>query len=220
MSHITDIWTARSEVNTSMAILPDGCRDLIIKCKDSHSPTWFVSPLFDQSEMVQSQARTSSIGFRLKPGIALNNDKLNHYMRSVKLNIEDQTINTNIEDMLNSVAYLDPSIEEALSCLSSDVNSVMQAASLLGVSSRSLQRLLIKQTERSPSYWLQLARVRKAAKHLTQIVPLADTADLYGFSDQSHMSREFQRWFKTSPTQLINATDLSAQLQVPGYAFD
>ncbi|WP_052702296.1 AraC family transcriptional regulator [Marinomonas sp. S3726] len=231
MSHITDVWSAHSHSNGSILILPDGCRDLIIKTHQADHQTkpslWFVSPLFEHTQAVQTQANTHSLGFRLKPGMQIEQEKLVRYMPLFKLDSHDEKaishdkkIISQLEDMLNEVTSIKPCVEEALTSLASDLTNVTQTAKQLGMSTRSLQRMLIKETDKSPSYWFQLARARKAAKHLSQTSTMADTADLYGYSDQSHMCREFQRWFKLSPTQLLNNPMLMAQLDSTGYGFD
>ncbi|EAQ65348.1 AraC-type DNA-binding domain-containing protein [Marinomonas sp. MED121] len=235
MSHITDVWSAHSHSNGSILILPDGCRDLIIKTHQvnnrTHPSLWFVSPLFEHTQAVQTQANTHTLGFRLKPGVKIEQEKLVKYMPLFKLDNEaishdekaisqDQKAISQLEDMLNEVTSIKPCVEEALTSLASDLFNVTQAAKQLGMSTRSLQRMLIRETDKSPSYWLQLARARKAAKHLGQTKTMADTAVLYGYSDQSHMCREFQHWFKLSPTQLLNNPMLMAQLDSTGYGFD
>ena len=228
MSHVTDVWSAHSHSDGSLLILPDGCRDLIIKTHQANNQAepalWFVSPLFEHTQAVQTQANTHSLGFRLKPGMQIEQEKLVKYMPLFKLDNEainhDKKAISQLEDILNEVTSIKPCVEEALTSLASDLTNITQVAKQLGMSSRSLQRMLIKETDKSPSYWFQLARARKAAKHLGQTNAMADTADLYGYSDQSHMCREFQRWFKLSPTQLLNDAMLMAQLDSTGYGFD
>lgn len=228
MSHVTDVWSAHSHSDGSLLILPDGCRDLIIKTHQANNQAepalWFVSPLFEHTQAVQTQANTHSLGFRLKPGMQIEQEKLVKYMPLFKLDNEainhDKKAISQLEDILNEVTSIKPCVEEALTSLASDLTNITQVAKQLGMSTRSLQRMLIKETDKSPSYWFQLARARKAAKHLGQTNAMADTADLYGYSDQSHMCREFQRWFKLSPTQLLNDAILMAQLDSTGYGFD
>jgi len=211
---ITSIWSGKSTKASNNIILPDGCRDLIIKIKDGHAPDWYVSPLFDQTTNIKIEANTSTLGFRLKPGIRIAENDLIANITSNKLDVSE------LENTLNEFTHLNTSVEEALQCLASNVMSVQQASLMLGVSTRTLQRLILKETARSPSYWFQLARVRKAARSLSQILPLAEVADRYGFSDQSHMCREFKRWFQTSPTEVIKNSEITAQLTATGYGIE
>lgn len=213
-NRIASVWSGKSTTASNVIVLPDGCRDLIVKIKEGHAPDWFVSPLFDQSKVIQIEANTSTMGFRLKSGVRIAEDALISRITDNKLDIDE------LENTLNEFTHLHASVEEALGCLASDVTSVNQASLILGVSTRTLQRFVLKETERSPSYWFQLARVRKAARSLTQVLPLVDVADLYGFSDQSHMCREFKRWFHTSPSEIIKSPEIVDQLTASGYGFE
>lgn len=213
-NRITSVWSGKSTIASNVIVLPDGCRDLIVKIKEGHAPDWFVSPLFNQSKVIQIEANTSTMGFRLKPGVGIAEDALIARIADNKLDIAE------LENTLNEFTHLNTSVEEALGCLASDVTSVNQASLILGVSTRTLQRFVLKETERSPSYWFQLARVRKAARSLTQTLPLVEVADLYGFSDQPHMCREFKRWFHTSPSKIIKSPEITDQLTATGYGFD
>jgi AraC-like DNA-binding protein len=211
---ITSIWSGKSTTASNTIILPDGCRDLIIKIKDGHAPDWYISPLFNQAKIIQIEANTSTLGFRLKPGICIAEGELIASITDNKLDIKT------LENTLNEFSHLNNAVAEALECLASDVISVQQASLMLGVSTRTLQRLVLKETARSPSYWFQLARVRKAARSLSQTIPLVEVADHYGFSDQSHMCREFKRWFHTSPTEIIKNSEITTQLTATGYGFE
>ena len=69
----------------------------------------------------------------------------------------------------------------------------------LGVSERSLQRLVSAATGRPPLYWKRLARLRRAARALGSESPLTALAADHGFADQAHMNLEFQRWMGLTP---------------------
>lgn len=148
----------------------------------------------------------------MKPGTYISERKLLGI-------IEKNDIHTNdIQNLIDDFTSRDNSIEEALNCLaSSDISSVKEASLRLGVNIRTLQRLIFKSTERTPSYWIQLARIRKTARSLTKSTSLAGTADINGFSDQSHMSREFKRWLNISPSEAQKNTDIMTQLNNIGY---
>lgn len=72
----------------------------------------------------------------------------------------------------------------------------------LGVSARTLQRRFVQSGLPSPEFWRLLARARRAAGLLATAAPLAGIACDCGYSDQAHMTRDFARWFGTSPAQL------------------
>jgi AraC-like DNA-binding protein len=194
--------------------VPDGCRDLIVTIKEGQAPVWKISPLFDRSEMIHIDENTRSWGFRLQPGVSIDENRLLENIGNEELYIDK------VESALNECIYIDPNTQEALACLSRDASSIAQAAAQLGVSTRTLQRHLQKSTDRTPGYWFQLARARKAAQHLilNTSLPFIEVANTYGFSDQSHMSREFNRWFQCSPSDLLNCQEMTDQLMNTGYS--
>lgn len=69
----------------------------------------------------------------------------------------------------------------------------------VGLSAYALLRLFKKQTGISP-YLLQAAlRIKQAKKQLRSGINPAQTAASCGFSDQSHMTRQFRRWMGITP---------------------
>lgn len=206
------IWNASFCAATSSIVIPDGCRDLIVKTRENEKPNWLVSPLYDSSELIQIEASCEYTGFRLSPGAEIKEHELLSYIETKRLNVED------VKNFINDFITTESSIDEALKCFATEIGSVTQISALLGVSSRTLQRLVISKTERTPSYWMQLARIRKAARSLSQATCLIDVAQNYGFSDQSHMNREFKRWFKLTPVQVLNSPAIIKQLSDKGYA--
>ena len=130
---------------------------------------------------------------------------------------------------LESFTELKRELDQALSCLASDVSSIAQAANLLGVSVRTLHRYILQGTGRSPLFWLRLARVRKAGRAVmssctlaeslaeSQAESLAEIAFDHGFSDQAHMSREFRKWLSITPSGLRGGGMQGGQLLERGY---
>ena len=211
-SHLISTWHANISAATSTVVIPDGCRDLIVKTLENEKPNWLVSPLYDRTEHVQIEASCNYIGFRLSPGAEIKEHELLAYIETKQLHADD------VKDFIGDFISTKSSIDEALRCFASEMGSVKQISTLLGVSTRTLQRLVLSKTQRTPSYWLQLARIRKAARSLSQSACLVDVAENYGFSDQSHMNREFQRWFGLTPVQVLNSPAIIKQLHDKGYA--
>ncbi|OHU85805.1 MULTISPECIES: helix-turn-helix domain-containing protein [Pseudoalteromonas] len=205
-------WQAEYSRTSSTVIIPDGCRDLIVKTLGNGKPNWFVSELFDSSELVQIEANSQWVGFRLSPGAQIKEQALLEYIEAKQCHAQD------VESFIGEFVSSESSIEEALECFACDTGSIKQSAAQLGVSVRTLQRLVLHKTNRTPSYWLQLARLRKAARSLTHSTLLADVAHNHGFSDQSHMNREFQRWLGLTPVQLLSSPAIIKQLNSKGYA--
>lgn len=210
-SNLIAVWDATFDAGVSSIVIPDGCRDLIVKIVGNEKPDWFVSPLFDQSKLFQVEDHCTYSGFRLSPGASLKEDGILSYIERKKLHADE------VKEIIDDFIIIEDSVKEALGCLACELGSVKQVSGQLGVSVRTLQRLILNKTERTPGYWLQLARIRKAAKSLCPDVDLIDVAEKYGFSDQSHMNREFQRWFKLTPLQLLNTPSVIRQLNGKGY---
>ena len=211
-SSLISVWGTNFSSVTSAIVIPDGCRDLIVRTIGPEKPNWFVSPLFDQSESVQIEANCEYVGFRLSPGADIKERELLTYIESKQLHVEE------VNDVIDDFVTTENSVKEALACFANEVGSIKQSSALLGVSIRTLQRLVLNKTKRTPGYWLQLARIRKAARGLSHNLCLADVAENYDFSDQSHMNREFQRWFGLTPVQVLNSPAIIRQLNNIGYA--
>lgn len=57
MSHrLISIWNSSHSTADSAIVLPDSCRDLIMKTVGNECSRWFVSLLFDQSQPVRVEA--------------------------------------------------------------------------------------------------------------------------------------------------------------------
>lgn len=213
---ILDTWSYTTTQIHQATVLPDGCRDLIQRVPRHGTSSWFVSALDDTARHVTIGADQCMRGFRLRPGVQVNEERLLHLVSSMNVEsgafLEAEEVCERIEDCCEMSA----NTEDALAVLQR-VNSVAIAAQELGVSVRTLQRHLFRATGRTPVYWLQLARIRFAAREMLRGVSLVELADVVGFSDQAHMTREFQRWFQLTPTQFQRNSILVEQIQQLGY---
>ena len=204
-------WEFSAKTSVSTLVIPDGCRDLIFWSSQSGAPNWSISSLDESAYPVSIKKGDFLKAHRLRPGTFIGEEKLLDSVRQLADGLGD------IADRLGNYTSLLPSVEEALVCIASGVQTVNEAASLLGVSTRTLQRLLKGKTGRTPARWLSLARVRKTARIAPLSQCLAETALACGYSDQSHMNREFKRWFNVSPAKIGKAMEIQTQLAQPGY---
>ncbi|PIE16552.1 MAG: AraC family transcriptional regulator [Rhodobacterales bacterium] len=211
MSVILEQWDFAAAQNRNVTVLPDGCRDLIMRKRPGAAPIWFVSDLDSQAYQVRMRRGDCFYGFRLHPGVRVEEEALLH-------SLTDGMSAAQIRERLHSYTSRNANVTEALACLASGVVSVAQAAAELGVQPRRLQRLLRHQTQRSPAFWLRLARLRKAAMRMTPRTHLAALAYDLGFADQSHMTREFRSWFGVTPHQIKAQAGWQADNMVAGYA--
>ncbi|MFG2002269.1 helix-turn-helix domain-containing protein [Spirillospora sp. NPDC048911] len=84
---------------------------------------------------------------------------------------------------------------------------VAQAARTLGVSTRTLQRLFAEYVGASPKWVLRRARLHEAAARADRggTVDWAELAADLGYSDQSHLTRDFTATVGTSPAAYARA---------------
>lgn len=90
-----------------------------------------------------------------------------------------------------------------------------------GVSARALHRSLTAETGLAPKQLTRLVRIRKTLDRLNDFPSdgtLSDLSLAAGFSDQSHMTREFRALLATSPDRLRR--DMVRRQQVPRYSAD
>ena len=204
-------WQTSVTEKSNAIILPDGCRDLILKTVNNGRPQWHISPLFDQAKTVPLEAHSTFTGFRLKPGVSIAHEQLLSVLEQHEESIDD------ISTLLSDYTHVKSSVDEALNCLATEVDSVKQAAQELGVSPRTLQRIIVNNTSKSPTYWILLARARRAARALTTSMSFAELAEIHGYADQSHMNREIKRWFNTTPSAIRATPSIVSQLYSKGY---
>lgn len=206
---IDDIWRFQSS-GEAKAVLPDGCRDLIFS--SAQMSKWFVSDLYEGLHVSQSQSGTQMFGVRFNPGVEIDEqflcDRVSQY------GVDDVA---KIRDVVLDHAHVCQDVTDAIICLSELNVSIARSARLLGVSTRSFQRILSTKTGKSPVFWRQLSRVRQAGRQLYANDNMAEFAFEAGFSDQGHMVREFRRWFGVTPTQFLTQPDLRAQLHGGAY---
>ena len=75
-------------------------------------------------------------------------------------------------------------------------------AKLCGMSARALERKFKAHFGMTPAQVRSLIRATRAAEQICNTtMPLADVAHRFGFSDQSHMTREFKKFFGITPNE-------------------
>lgn len=208
---VLEHWQHHTRADTRSLVLPDGCRDLICRQTPGQAPQWLVSPLADTACAVDCGAGTRFWGYRLQPGTTVDETALLAAVRNCP------TPDTaDVLGWLDAFARQDPRVTEALHSLSG-TGRVAVTVRQLGVTERSLERLLAAATGRTPGYWQALARVRRAARALAHPTPLAAVAADLGYADQAHMGREFRRWFGVSPGRLRAWPELLAVAMASGH---
>ena len=217
---VLEIWQHTSPQQACPVVLPDGCRDLIIRVVPEGEAICFVSALSDKAYTVESVAGERFVGYRFRPGTRLDEVRL---LRQVQAVVSDtQALADLMVDPAGGLEWVDQwavwdrRVDEAPLSVSA-APTVASAALGLGVSERTLERLLRQVTGRTPGYWKGLARVRRAAAALSGEVSLAELAADHGYADQAHMSRAFQQWFGVSPSRFRADANLLETVRQSGY---
>lgn len=191
-------WSSVTNTNQFFSIMPDGCRDLILKQKPGSPKRFFVSRLMSTPKRIFAKRDEAFIGVRLKPGATIANHKLND------LPLPDSI--QRLIELAHHAASVSVGVSDMMGCLAM-AKSPASAANDLGVSLRTLQRHATKTTGRTPDFWRRLARARKAARLILAGALLHEAAHLCHFSDQAHMTRELKNWFAMTPGEFASCRD-------------
>lgn len=191
-----ELWHFTASAQSHGLVFPDGCRDLIVSLPAQGKPACFVTSLADEVETPEFMAGQQLVGVRLHAGAQFDERALlDQLTGSERFDGEDLLL------AIGSEVRVDPLVHEALAWLA-DAPRLDTARTSVGLSTRSLERLLMARTGRTPVCWRNLARARRCARALFGAGPLVAIAADHGYADQAHMTREMQRWFGASPSRL------------------
>ncbi|HEY9028128.1 MAG TPA: helix-turn-helix domain-containing protein [Burkholderiaceae bacterium] len=206
------LWHFVAQAPMRVHVPPDGCRDLIVVAPRALAPACLVIVLADSTEMHVFGAGDRAVGVRLRPGVQLDERAL-----AARLRAGERRDDADLLAAVDAAVRRDARVGEALDCLG-EAPSLSLAHARLGVSARSLERLLSTHTQRGPLWWRNLARARRCARGLAGATPLAMLAADHGYADQAHMTRDLQRWFGASPSRLRAMPTMLAALASSGFS--
>lgn len=205
MRSVIDVWQHRVSEAAPVTVLPDGCRDVILRKRPGQRPDWFVSHLQDAPMLASQPSGTQLTGYRLRAGARLD------LAGALPVGGDD------VLDWLEEAGSEAPGVLDDLEVLAA-APSVSAAAAEIGVSARTLQRHVAAATGRRPVFWQRLGRARRAGAGLSCADDMAALAAQHGFADQAHFTRECRHWFGMSPQRLRADHSVLAQLSQPGLA--
>ena len=185
-------WKHNAVSDSDAVVVPDGCRDILIVEDEYSESSIKLTDWDDRARTVRLTKGQRISGFRLCPGLSVDGNDL------VGLEASENEISNFIE---YSAAANSESIDMVHQLTDYNV-SLQSIARQAGVSTRTLQRQFKKLKLPRPEYWRLLSRARLAASASPCRAPLVEIAVAYGYSDQSHMTRDFTRWFGVTPAQL------------------
>lgn len=190
-------WTSQISTTQSFTILPDGCQDIILR-----NGRATLTSLDLQPREITQHPGDSLTGLRLRPGLHIDADQL-------------PDIKTE-QDAAGLIAQAEHSeISQAIQTLGSDNTRVRDTAKHLGVSLRTLQRHLRQLNLPPPEFWRLLGRARRAAIALGSDLAIAEIAGSHGYSDQSHLARACQYWFRATPRHIQKTANLRTDINQP-----
>ncbi|MEM9645789.1 MAG: helix-turn-helix domain-containing protein [Planctomycetota bacterium] len=214
-SCLLESWSHQATVGSKSIVLPDGCRDLIGRTNPRGATEWFVSDLDQVARQVLIEPNQSYRGFRLRPGTQIDENRIRSLVSELTTGCRDLDV-SEIQDRLENACRLPGRVAEAMDALR-ESRTATAAASACGVGSRHFQRSIKRWTGHSPMFWIRLARVRRSGVMIANSTCLSDAALSSGFADQSHMTREFRRWFGVSPARFARDQDRVARVRDKGF---
>jgi len=104
---------------------------------------------------------------------------------------------------LNLIDTIPYSLEKALQFIEQD-KTIGQITESVELSQRQIERIFQLWLGMPPKYYQRILRVKKVIYflRLNRNISLADAAQQFGFSDQAHMTREFQTIARITPGQV------------------
>lgn len=207
-------WDFPARKDRSITVLPDGCRDLIV----SRDPaTGMQALLFSDLDVSRKtmlhRAGQQLVGFRLRPGATLPARLVDEVRRALERPSGDAQPDL-VGQAIATYAELNDDLVEAIAA----GRTVVRAARLLGVAERTLHRRMLARTGRPPSFWLDLARSRRALVCLSTGMTLVEVAAEAGYADQAHLTRSFGARFGVPPGAFRNDPALMRLAVQPGFA--
>lgn len=199
-------WTFETQTETRFVVFPDGCRDLIVVSPAGGPQEVFLTEWDSRPRTVLLGAGTTITGWRLRPGLIFDP----RYAGSISPDIDE------LAQAIDEAASVDREIQMVIDALAAPQATVGAVARLAGVTKRTLQRRFAGASLPVPDFWRLLGRARRAARSLSHGLSVSDAAYAGGYSDQAHMTRDFARWFGTSPGRLRRDPVLANTLLQPG----
>ena len=211
-------WFSSTSDDLRHRVTPDGCSDILYARTPSGSSLRFVSPM-TRFEDFPLTAETSVLGVRFRPGMSgslapeMQADCIADLQqiwggRATQLlrRLDAAETNVTLVALLAEAIPQAPEspVQQAIRLLeqSGGASSLLTLARHCGVSERQFRRLCIQLTTLSPKLLARILRFRHAQQLIASPLALADIALDCGYSDQSHMIADCQKFSGRSPKQL------------------
>ena len=207
-------WDYVSRSHRPVIVLPDGCRDLIVGCDPATGARKLLFSNLDAApQTVVLPAGKQLAGLRLRVGVTLPPLVIDELRRELERPSGDAEPGL-VGQVVTAHAELNDDLLEAIAA----GRTVLRAARHLGASERTLHRRMLARTGRPPSFWLDLARARRALACLSTGMTLAEIAIEAGYADQAHFTRSFGARFGAPPGSFRSQPALMRLAALPGFS--
>lgn len=219
--YISEIFEVESPKTNTVYIIPDGCNDIIITYNGETVTSW-LSPSIQRASEFHFGNVKWILGIRFLPGatyalfhnhidydrknstdISLLSPKFESYKSRLCEAHSFVKRHEILIDFLADMITANNSIEEILYfCMYQIVNSkglisVEELSQKAGYSDRYIRQLFTTHIGHTPKELGNIIRMQSTISYIwnnPEITSLGEIASLFGFSDQSHMNREFRKF--------------------------
>ena len=223
---ISHYWLSLDNLDTTYIALPDGAVDLVLQVHNAVAQSWIYGTTTARTEVPLIQ-HYHYLGIQFKPGQSRHfidatareltdgyqptQGLLQFWLEDVPENVATGAISHQLNRLLeNYLAKRSPiyrKIDEAIHCIESSHGTVRigEVAEVFGKSRRQFERVFLNIVGISAKSFATIMRFQQATKLIAPPyrLSLAQAAAELGYSDQSHMTHEFQRLASTSPAQFL-----------------
>lgn len=221
------IWYSSATNDTAFDILPDGCVDACFVLSEA-TPRILLFGTTTRTSAYELEAGTPYFGVRFRPGMASlfvreNIARLTDTQRPV-----DDFLGLSAEEVLTAgnffarrqrlesllISALSHSKDQGANVVRHAVSEINRShgdirvrdlAANCNLSERQLERLFLEEVGLTPKLYARIQRFRSVLNHLEDPADngrpkLADVAALFGYSDQSHLARDFRDFAHALPS--------------------
>ena len=218
--YISHYWLVRNNADDAYAIQPDGSVDIVIVV-NGFSMQSLVYGSTTAITDIPLESESHYLGISFKPG------KSRHFINACASELTDtqetaegllkfdmcgtheciesdevfKKLDAILERHVRNYQPVHSKLDEIIRSieLSSGMSSVAEAAALSAKSLRQFERVFMQTVGISAKLYSQIVRFRRASALVRTGQPLSRIAADLGYTDQSHMTREFRRFANISP---------------------
>lgn len=186
-------------------VLPDGCYSLAVRVKGP----WYIhlrKPVLTPFR-APSRSNEEIVGVRFRPGVAPG-----AAMRSIHRRLRPGGTGTEVLATLQDILRVEaPAPEQRIDRMIALVRAadgripLPAMAEAVQLSPRHLERLSLRTLGLTPKEFARVTRLQAVVRRLIErpLAPLADCAAEFGFTDQTHMTREFSILGQLTPAAYL-----------------